>query len=127
MLAADVEAVLEANQAFYDAFEARDIDAMSELWEHSDRVICTHPGWSPLRGWGAIAGSWFGLFGNTEHLQFIVTNARAEIDRDIAWVVCDENILGGASSGTVAALNLFSRRPGGRWFMIGHHGSPIVG
>jgi len=127
VLAADVEAVLEANQAFYDAFEARDIDAMSELWEHSDRVICTHPGWSPLRGWGAIAGSWFGLFGNTEHLQFIVTNARAEIDRDIAWVVCDENILGGASSGTVAALNLFSRRPGGRWFMIGHHGSPIVG
>lgn len=127
MLAADVEAVLEANQAFYDAFEARDIDAMSELWEHSDRVICTHPGWSPLRGWGAIAGSWFGLFGNTEHLQFIVTNARAEIDGDIAWVVCDENILGGASSGTVAALNLFSRRPGGRWFMIGHHGSPIVG
>jgi len=127
VLAAEVEAVLEANQAFYDAFEARDIDAMSELWEHSDRVVCTHPGWSTLRGWGAIAGSWFGLFGNAELLQFIVTNARAEVDGDIAWVVCDENILGGASSGTVAALNLFARRPGGRWFMIGHHGSPIVG
>ena len=127
MLAAEVEAVLEANQAFYDAFEARDINAMSELWEHSDRIVCTHPGWSTLRGWGLIAGSWFSLFGNTEHLQFIITNARVEIDGDIAWVVCDENILGSASGGTVAALNLFARRPGGRWFMIGHHGSPVVG
>ena len=126
-LEATLEAVLEANQVFYEAFEARDIDAMSELWEHSDRVVCTHPGWSTLRGWGAIAGSWFTLFSNTEHLQFIVTNARAQLDGDIAWVVCDENILGGASSGAVAALNLFARNPSGRWFMIGHHGSPIVG
>ena len=76
MTEADLEAVLEANQAFYEAFEARDIDAMSELWEHADRVVCTHPGSATLRGWGLIAGSWFTLFSNTEHLQFIVTNAQ---------------------------------------------------
>ena len=51
----DLEAVLEANQAFYDAFEAHDIDAMSDLWEHTDRVACTHPGWGTLRG-GAGGG-----------------------------------------------------------------------
>ena len=56
MTEADLEAVLEANQAFYEAFEARDIDAMSELWEHTDRVVCTHPGWATLRGWGADRG-----------------------------------------------------------------------
>ena len=123
----DVDAVLEANQAFYDAFEARDLDAMSELWEHTDRVVCTHPGSPTLRGWGLIAGSWYVLFTNNEHLQFIVTNAKGEVDGDIAWVVCDENILGGASGGAVAALNLFARRPGGRWFMIGHHGGQILG
>ena len=90
----ELEGVLAANQAFYDAFEARDIDAMSELWEHSDRVVCTHPGWGTLQGWGLIAGSWYRLFGNNEHLQFILTNARAEVEGDIGWVVCDENILG---------------------------------
>ncbi len=126
MPGADVDAVLDANQAFYDAFEARDIDAMSELWEHSDRVVCTHPGWPTLRGWGLIAGSWFRLFNNAEHLQFIVTDARAEVDGDIGWVVCDEHLLGGTAGGTVATLNLFSRQPGGRWFMIGHHGSPVA-
>jgi ketosteroid isomerase-like protein len=126
MSGADIEAVLAANQAFYDAFEARDLDAMSELWEHTDRSVCTHPGWATLRGWGAISASWFGLFDNNEHLQFIVTNARAEVDGDIGWVVCDENILGTGSSGAVASLNLFVRKPGGRWYLIGHHGSPIM-
>ena len=85
MSAAESEAVLEANQAFYDAFEARDIDAMSELWEHTDRVVCTHPGSPTLRGWGLNAGSWYVLFTNNEHLQFIVTNAKGEVDGDITW------------------------------------------
>ncbi len=120
----DLAALLKANQAFYDAFEARDIDAMSDLWEHSDRVVCTHPAYPMLRGWGAIAGSWYELFGGSEWLQFIVTNAHAEIAGDIGWVVCDENILGSATSGTVAALNLFARE-GDDWRMIAHHGSVV--
>jgi ketosteroid isomerase-like protein len=120
----DPAALLAANQAFYDAFEAGDMDAMSELWEHSDRVVCTHPGLTTLRGWGAIAGSWFALFGGSGRLQFIVTNAHAEIAGDTGWVVCDENILGAATSGTVAALNLFSRESGD-WRMIAHHGSVV--
>ena len=37
--------VLAANRAFYAAFEARDIDALSDVWEHSDRSTCVHPGW----------------------------------------------------------------------------------
>ena len=52
-----------ANRGFYDAFEARDLDAMSDVWEHDDTVVCTHPGWRTLHGWGAVAGSWFALFG----------------------------------------------------------------
>jgi ketosteroid isomerase-like protein len=122
----DLAALLAANQAFYDAFEARDFDAMSDLWEHGDRVVCTHPGWATLRGWGLIAGSWYRLFGGSERLQFIVTNAHAEIAGDVGWVVCDENILGAASSGTVAALNLFGRNDTGQWQMIAHHASPIA-
>ncbi|MGE3327232.1 MAG: nuclear transport factor 2 family protein, partial [Acidimicrobiia bacterium] len=50
------EAVLAANRAFYEAFERRDFDAMSDAWEHSDAVVCTHPGWRPLHGWAQVAG-----------------------------------------------------------------------
>ena len=124
----DVEAVLAANERFYSAFEARDLDAMSDTWEHGESVVCTHPGWSTLRGWASVSASWYALFNNNQHLQFIVTAAQAEIRGEVAWVTCDENILpaDGVSGGTVAALNLFSR-DGGSWRMIAHHGSPVAG
>ncbi len=50
--------LIAANAAFYDAFERRDIDAMSDVWRHDDRVVCTHPGWSTLHGWAKVGGSW---------------------------------------------------------------------
>src|SRR5204863_3613287 len=49
--------VLAANRRFYEAFEASDIDAMSDVWVHDDGAVCTHPGWATLHGWAAIAAS----------------------------------------------------------------------
>jgi ketosteroid isomerase-like protein len=131
---AALAAVQAAHQAFYEAFEARDLDAMSEVWEHSDRVVCTHPGWRTLRGWGAVSGSWFALFGNPNPLQFILTEEVVVVDGDLAWVSVDENLIGGGSSdgpgaelgSTVAALNLFRRHPDDRWLLVAHHGSPVA-
>ena len=126
--AAPEAAVLAANAAFYDAFEARDLDAMSDVWEHSDRVACTHPGWATLHGWGAVSSSWMALFTRGEPLQFVVTSVRATVEGTAAWVTCEEGILGasGASS-AVAAINLFARGGDGVWRMVGHHGSPVAG
>jgi ketosteroid isomerase-like protein len=118
-------AVLAANRAYYDAFEAADIDAMSSLWEHGDRDRCTHPGWASLRGWGAIAGSYFALFGNGRSLQFILTDEHVEVEGDTAWVSVDENILGGEIGATASALNVFVRGPQG-WRMVVHHASQVV-
>src|SRR4051794_8179570 len=117
--------VLAANRSFYAAFEALDIDAMSDLWEHSDRASCVHPGWGRLTGWGAISASFFALFQNGQNLQFILTNERVDVDGDLAWVSCDENILSEEVGGTVAALNLFARA-GADWRLVVHHGSSVV-
>lgn len=121
----DEEAVAAANKAFYAAFEARDLDAMSRLWEHSDRIVCTHPGWASLRGWGQVAASFFALFQNAQHLQFILTKESAAVVGDMAWVTVDENILQNTSATTVAALNLFVRADDGEWRMVAHHASPV--
>jgi ketosteroid isomerase-like protein len=124
--------LLAANAAFYRAFEAADLDAMSDLWEHSDRVECVHPGWSALRGWGEVAASWATLFGGRQRLQFILTDARAVAVGDVGWVSVDENLLAGdvtggsGTTGTVAAINVFVRRAG-RWRMVAHHGAPVAG
>jgi ketosteroid isomerase-like protein len=121
----DDQAVLAANRAFYEAFEAGDLDAMSDAWEHSDRVVCTHPGWQTLRGWAAVSSSWFALFNNGQNLQFIVTAEHAAVEGDTAWVTCDENLLGQGGGGTVAALNVFVR-VGGGWRLVAHHGCPVA-
>ena len=122
----DADAVRQANAAFYAAFESRDLDAMSRLWEHSDRVVCTHPGWASLRGWPKVSASFFALFQNAQHLQFIITNERAEVGNELAWVTLDENILDVDGATTVAALNVFARRPDGRWVLVVHHASPVT-
>ncbi|HEX8803511.1 MAG TPA: nuclear transport factor 2 family protein, partial [Acidimicrobiales bacterium] len=88
--AVDVDAVLAVNRAFYDAFERRDMDAMSDVWEHGDDVVCTHPGWRALHGWGAVAGSWFALFGSSPPIQFILTDERVRVVGDVAWVTVEE-------------------------------------
>jgi ketosteroid isomerase-like protein len=123
---ADAEAeVRAANRRYYEAFERRDLDLMSDVWEHSDRVACTHPGWRTLRGWGAVSGSWFAIFGGPQQLQVILTNEAIAVAGDVAWATVDENLLDAEGSGTVAALNLFVRT-GGRWRLVAHHGSPVA-
>jgi ketosteroid isomerase-like protein len=127
-IADDIDAVRAANAEFYAAFEARDLDRMSDVWEHSDRVTCTHPGWRVLRGWGQVAGSWLGLFSGPQHLQFILTNDEVAIEGDTAWVTIDENLLDGDQvGGTVTALNVYVRDDDGRWRLVAHHGSPVQG
>ena len=101
---------------------------MSELWERSDRALCTHPGWSTLRGWGQVAASYFTLFQNSQHLQFVLTEERVAVAGDTAWVSVDENLLGDQGGVTVASLNLFVRSPDGdaeSWRMVCHHGSVV--
>jgi ketosteroid isomerase-like protein len=118
--------VRAANRAFYDAFEGRNLDVMSDIWEHSDRVACTHPGWRTLHGWGAVSASWFALFGGPSPLQFILTNEVVAVSGDAAWVTVDENLISADGGGTVAALNVFVRSADGRWRLVAHHGAPVA-
>jgi ketosteroid isomerase-like protein len=130
------EAVRAANAAFYAAFEARDLDAMADVWERSERASVTHPGWPRLSGWGKVAGSWDAIFRHTPYIQFVLTDERVDVVGDAAWVTVDENILqaaggdadaaeGGSLAGArVAATNLFVR-DGDAWRMVMHHGSPV--
>lgn len=117
--------MLRANRAFYEAFEARDFDALSDVWEHSDRAWCTHPGWRRLDGWAAISASFYAIFTGPQPIQFILTGERAEVLGDTAWVVVDENILGEDAGATASAVNLFVR-DGSTWRMVAHAASQIL-
>ena len=121
----DLDAVLAANAAFYDAFEAADLDAMSDCWEHSDRVVCTHPGWSTLYGWAKVAASYYAIFANPSRQQVILTEPHVTRAGDTAWMAVDENLLGPAMGHTVAALNVFVLVEGS-WKIVVHHASGVL-
>ena len=117
--------VLEANQRFYDAHESRDIQAMCELWEQSDRITCIHPGWPILRGAEHVLESWRRILSGPGRNQFILTNETVTVDGNLAWVTLDENLVSGPSTSTIAATNIFARH-GDRWLLVAHHGSPVM-
>lgn len=120
----DPDGLSAANQRYYEAFEASDLDAMSDLWERSERATCTHPGWSTLRGWSSIAASFMALFQSPGTLQFVITDLQPVVVGDVGWISLDENLLGDDSGITVAVLNLFTRGADG-WRMVAHHGSVV--
>lgn len=117
--------VLAANVAFYEAHEARDLAAMDAVWEHSDRVVCVHPGWPILRTWPEVRESWRRILEGPGRNQFILTNESVHVEGDVGWVTNDENVVAGAVSGTIAATNIFVRVDG-RWLLVAHHGSPVA-
>jgi uncharacterized protein (TIGR02246 family) len=122
----DAAAVRAVNQAFYDAHEARDLTAMAAVWAHDNQVVCIHPGWPILRGWAAVEESWRRIFGGPGQNQFIVTNESVVVEGPLAWITLDENLVDRASTGTIAATNLYRRTDAG-WLLILHHGSPVMG
>jgi len=125
----DREAVLAANRAFYDAFESLDAEKMEACWLRDPRIICIHPGWRKLSGWGPIMTSWERIFDNTFEMKFELGEMEVMISGDLAIVVVEETLTQRGYEGTtksqVLATNVFERA-GQEWFMVMHHGSPVI-
>lgn len=93
-----------ANEAFYLAFEGRDMDAMAHLWSEAHEITCLHPGWPLLAGRTAVLDSWQAILTNPQQGPVSVYGARA-----FAWggetmaVCCYER----AGDTVMVATNVF--------------------
>jgi ketosteroid isomerase-like protein len=130
MIKERIEEVTRTNQEFYDAFESLDIARMDRVWAHQDYVTCIHPGWALRVGWPEVRDSWVLIFNNTFSMKFELTEIQVQVAGDLAWVICTENITSRQGENTqesqVLATNLYERI-NGRWVIIHHHGSPVMG
>ena len=122
------DAVAEANERFYQAFEALDLDLMAAIWARRLDDVCIHPGWEILEGWPAIRDSWAAIFANTSYMRFEPSDVEVEVFGVCARLTCVENIFSVAGGHTihsqVACTNLFLLIDG-EWRIALHHGSPI--
>ena len=119
-MAADEEAALAANAAFYEAFAAADIAAMEVLWARRAAVACIHPGWGLLAGRAEVLESWRRIFDGSPP-DIICHNAQAFLLGESAYVVCLEIM----PEGVLIATNIFVREDG-RWRMVHHQAGPTA-
>jgi ketosteroid isomerase-like protein len=127
-MADEIQAVAQANQSFYRAFETLKIEAMEQVWAKDADIQCGHPGWRILRGWGPVMESWKRIFENTPVMQFTLTDVNIHVIGAVAWVTLYENlnssIQGQNYSAAILTTNVFQKTADG-WRMILHHGSSV--
>lgn len=115
----------DAALAFYQAFEARDLDAMMATWADDEEIVCVHPGGPRLLGYEAIRNAWEQLFLSDTRLKFRLDQPVAIDTVGLAVQSTIEHVMlgDGTSQGMAVATNVFMRTPTG-WRMVCHHASP---
>jgi ketosteroid isomerase-like protein len=116
----------ECEQAFYEALENADVDAMADLWLQDDDVSCTHPGASRILGYNSVRASWAAILGAGP--LAVRTLARRSFESPtlaVTSLIEEIGVLQGSVRRLVHVLvsNAFVKTPTG-WKMVLHAGAP---
>jgi ketosteroid isomerase-like protein len=119
---------LDASNAFYEAFEARDIEAMMSVWAEDEEIVCVHPGGLRLVGYSAVRAGWSELFSGDVRSRLRLHLSEAVLVQTISMAVqsVTEHVVlenETESRGSVETTNIFMHTPAG-WRMLAHHASP---
>ena len=125
--------VLEANRAFYEAFNARDIEAMADLWQRSDDVTCIHPHRNVTTGHAEVQRTWRAILTNPDQPKIVFAAEEARVVGNIG-IVAGREVVAGVP---IVATNIYQRSrsadltdnadtPSNTWLLIHHHGSPVL-
>jgi ketosteroid isomerase-like protein len=114
----------DAALAFYQAFEAKDVDTMMAAWADDEDIVCVHPGGPRLVGYDAVRAAWEQLFANDTRLSFRLEQIVVVETVGLAMQSAVEQIhlADGTTRGTAIATNIFLRTPSG-WRIVCHHSS----
>ncbi len=115
----------DAAQAFYQAFEAKDLDAMMGTWAEDEEIVCVHPGGTRHVGYEAVRNAFEQLFAGDAKLRFRLEHVVTLETVGLALQSAVEQVYTGEATlrGTVVATNVLMRTPSG-WRLVCHHASP---
>lgn len=116
--------------AFYDAMQRADIEAMMSLWADDEDVTCVHPSSGRLIGLTAIRASWTAIFEGGGGVQVRAAEVRAHTGAVIAVHNVIEQIIVEMHAGTqlveCIATNVYVKQASG-WRILLHHSAPSAG
>jgi ketosteroid isomerase-like protein len=115
----------ECEQAFYEALESGDIDAVTDLLHDDEDAYCVHPGGPRISGYPAVRASWAAILHNgalriRAHARRALETPTVALHSVIEEIVIEQ----GPSQKIVhvIATNVYVKTPSG-WKMALHHGS----
>jgi uncharacterized protein (TIGR02246 family) len=117
----------DAENAFYEALEGGDIDAMMEVWAEDEEIVCVHPGGERLVGYEAVRKSWSQIAASGQKLRVQVSDLAVLNGMMITVHSLHEHIRAEGEQRAmqpVAVTNIYLRTGNG-WRMIVHHASPV--
>lgn len=112
--------------AFYRAFETRDAQAMAQVWDTEEDIICVHPMAAALSGRQEILRSWQDIFsgGATMRVSLEMVQIYSVQNLAVHIVVEHLEVMNGKRVAPMLATNLYRQSARG-WHMLSHHASPM--
>jgi len=116
----------QVEEVFYDAFQQRDIELMTSVWEDSNDICCVHPGGQRLFGFEAVVKSWEQIF-TVKNGMAITISEPIYLHQDKCTIhYVQENIsIQDEYMGVICATNIY-REVEGSWKIILHHASALM-
>lgn len=127
MNASVFDSSIDAEDAFYAAFTAGDMEAMRELWLEAEFTSCIHPMGDRLAGTVAVLKSWETILKNTADVLIEISDRVIQEQQQIAIHTLIENIhLVDKPEQTFQflATNIYQHTTQG-WKLLLHHASPM--
>ena len=116
----------DAEQAFYEALEQRDLDALMSVWSEDDEIVCVHPGGPRTVGHGPVRAAWAEVLANGP-VRIRIAQVHANHGMMVAVHNLIEQIIVTSPQGQqvvqVVASNVYFKGPAG-WRLVLHHASP---
>ena len=119
----------DAENAFYEALERADLDAMMAVWSEDEEIVCVHPAGRRLAGQAEVREAWRQMFAGGPNMRVRITQQVVIAGVMIEAHSVHENIIVAGEARPrppMVATNVYLRTPSG-WRMIVHHASPAPG
>ena len=116
-------AILQANDAFYQAFNSGEHALMLRVWAEDCPVSCVHPGLPALLGRESVMESWRQILNPSARINMRCDRPRVHVLGESAIVTCYE--ANGEQPAHLAATNVFVRERDA-WKLVHHHAGPLA-
>ena len=119
----------DAENAFYQALEHADLEAMMAVWSEDEEIVCVHPAGQRLAGQEQVREVWRQMFAGGPNMRVQITQKLVVSGMMVAVHSVQENITVTGEQrprSAMVATNVYLRTPAG-WRMAVHHASPAQG